>query len=275
VTVTDGARRRDELKAFLRARREGLSPALVGLPSGPRRRTPGLRREEVAALADVGVTWYTWLEQGRAISASQETIGRIGSALALDSTDMAYLFSLAGALPPRETPAPVAVDAHLAGVLGSVAAPALVLNARLDVLAFNPLANELFRFGDSIGPFARNNAWRFFMDPARRELYVEWEEIALRTVGVLRAHHANRVGEPAFEALVQAMRESDDFVRLWNQGRTAALDTVEMRLRHPRFGNLRVATVRFLLPTDPDGFLSIFSPIDAETAAAFASFTSP
>ena len=268
---------RPELQRFLRARRAALSPAQVGLAAGRRRRTPGLRREEVAALADLGVTWYTWLEQGRDISVSYEALGRIGRALQLSPTDLAYLFSLAGAPPPRSERAEIEVDPHQARVLASIAAPALMLDARFDVLATNALADELFRADATApartGPFRRNNAWRLFMDPAQRQLYVDWEEVARRTAGVVRAHQANRVDDQAFKALVAALRSaSPDFVRMWNEARTSSLETIVTRMRHPRLGNLKVAFVRFLLPTDRDGFLSVLSPVDAATTKAFAQF---
>src|SRR3954471_24201881 len=93
--------RRDELAAFLRTRRERVTPAEVGLPPGPRRRTPGLRREELAQLAGVGITWYTWLEQGRPINASEQVLGAIARSLRLDFAEESYLFRLAGLIPPQ------------------------------------------------------------------------------------------------------------------------------------------------------------------------------
>lgn len=111
--------RRLELKAFLRARREALRPESTGLSPGPRRRTPGLRREEVASLADVGVTWYTWLEQGREISVSRATLLRIAHALRLTPTDETYLLGLAGLEPTHAdtAPQPYSVESNLKAVL--------------------------------------------------------------------------------------------------------------------------------------------------------------
>jgi hypothetical protein len=173
------------------------------------------------------------------------------------------------------------VDPHIQTMLDSmVTVPALVLGPRLDALAFNGLANELFRFDEQTGPFARNQVWRMFMDPRRRQLWgdgwdrEQWDVLTVRTAGVLRGRHAARIGDPEFEALLGALRaNSEDFAHAWNQRRTAHLDPIVVRMRSPGFGTIRVAAIRFqLLPDRADEALSTFPAADENTAKAFATF---
>src|SRR6266700_2920137 len=216
----DDVSRRTELKDFLRARRDALRPEELGLPSGRRRRTPGLRREEVAAAADVGVTWYTWLEQGRAIQASREALQRIGQALRLTPTDEAYLFALAGVEPVFASSAQeYSVEPHLQAVMDALrTVPAMLSGPCVDVRAYNRLADAVYEWSACEGPFANNLAWQLFMNPRRRALYADWEEMARRTVGVLRARHARYLGEPRFDALLSALRASPEFGSYWSAG---------------------------------------------------------
>src|SRR5579871_3349898 len=130
--------RRREFGAFLRSRREGLAPEMVGLPEGTRRRTPGLRREEVALLARVGITWYTWLEQGRDVRASPEVLGALVRALRLNEAERQHLFALNGRTLPQRSTGPEIVPESLLRMLASLTAqPALVQGRRWDVLAWN------------------------------------------------------------------------------------------------------------------------------------------
>jgi transcriptional regulator with XRE-family HTH domain len=267
------AHHRSELGTFLRKQRERITPQSVGLKTGPRRRTPGLRREEVAALAGVGVTWYTWLEQGRAISVSRSTLQRIGQALQLGSSDAAYLLALGGVTAPAISPTQIEIDDHTRLILHQLRIPALVLSPCLQVLAFNPHANELFHFAADETPFGQNHAWRLFMDPTRRRLYVHWDDVARRTVGLLRLRHGARQGDTSLEALLGALRAaSADFLRLWGESRTVPLESTLVSMRHARFGSIKVATVRFLFQADPDYALATLPPADSKTAAAFAGY---
>src|SRR5579872_1919297 len=138
--------RRHSLGEFLRSRRARLSPGAVGLPEGVRRRTPGLRREEVAQLAGVGATWYTWLEQGREVRPSVEVLGALARALRLDPAERQHLFTLAGRpLPETRTVGPEHVGEPLKRMLASLTMqPAYVLGRRWDILAWNPAAAALF-----------------------------------------------------------------------------------------------------------------------------------
>ena len=180
--------RRHELADFLRSRRERISPDQVGLPVGGRRRTPGLRREEVAQLAGVGVTWYTWLEQGRDIRASDQVLGAIANTLQLDPHERAHLFILAGQPEPEVEKECRTITPAIHQMLGQLEPlPALVVNTRLDILAYNRAYDRMvgglarFDFED------RNSLWLAFTDPAWRARIVDWRPAAQRLVAQFRA----------------------------------------------------------------------------------------
>jgi len=270
------SRQRTELKAFLRTRRAALAPEAVGLPRGGRRLTPGLRREEVAALAEVGVTWYTWLEQGRAINVSAAALARIARALQLDATDEAYLFALAGLARAEPVRNHVLLPPTVQGVLDLYQAPAFVLDPAFDVLACNALAERLYRFGECRGRFAANHLWNAFMNPARRRLYEPcFEPGLLNLLGIFRVNQAAHPDDPRFETLIEALgAASPEFPALWRRHYTAPLTAWSGHFRHPEFGEVRLHSNRFPL-RDADGTASgatafFFVPEDAATATSFA-----
>ncbi|KRE97638.1 XRE family transcriptional regulator [Frateuria sp. Soil773] len=267
------SQQRSELKAFLRARRAALSPEAAGLPRGIRRLTPGLRREEVARLADVGVTWYTWLEQGRAINVSAAALARIAGALSLTPTDEAYLFSLAG-LPRPEVPvAGFELPMQTQGMLDLYQAPAFVLDPVFDVLAYNRMADRLYDFDAGTGPFARNHLWNAFLNPARQRLYPDFEEGALNLLGIFRMNHAAHPEEPRFDRLIEALgAASPAFVELWQRRHTAPLTGVTAPIFHPEFGDLLVHSMRLPIRQGHcEGATAfLFVPANAETAESFS-----
>ncbi|WP_070971201.1 helix-turn-helix transcriptional regulator [Vibrio sonorensis] len=212
-------RTREELATFLRSRRERLSPNDVGLPSGGRRRTPGLRREEVAALAGVGLTWYTWLEQGREIGVSTTFLDNISRVLKLDASERRHLFLLAHQRPPIDPGKTwCIVPALIRRLMDDLAQhPAYVLNLRWDVLAYNDAANQLFCF-DQHPPERRNLLWMLFTDPVMRQLYSQWEEEAPRILSSFRRDYANASQETDIKALVDEMKKvSPEFQQFWRE----------------------------------------------------------
>jgi hypothetical protein len=271
--LSDSSRQRRELREFLRARRALLKPEECGLRSIGRRRAPGLRREEVASLAGVGLTWYTWLEQGRDIHVSGDMLGRIAKTLKLSPHDRTYLFSLAGHHPPEVRASVKQIDPAVQLALdGFTAGPAWVLNAQLDAVAFNGLADAIYRFDDYDGPLARNMVWRGFMDPRRRRLYVDWTSFVMWGVGFLRATYATRIGDVEFETLLKTLlTNSSEFERFWNDSRrtgTSSLAPSEVRLRIPGYDILRFVSVRLTLPACPGHFMGLISPLDRKGVIA-------
>src|SRR4051812_39715067 len=170
--------RRHELAAFLRHRREHLTPEQVGLPRGRRRRTPGLRREEVAQLSAVGVTWYTWLDQARDIQVSPQVLDALARALMLDPSERSHLFSLAGALDPAPNAACPNVTPALRAMLDQLGPiPACIQNSRYDILAYNSTYGRLLCDLDARAPEDRNCLWLAFTDPDWRASVVDVAEV--------------------------------------------------------------------------------------------------
>jgi len=269
--ATKTADAREELKAFLRARRAELSPDTVGLPRGARRLTPGLRREEVAHLAGVGLTWYTWLEQGRNIRVSVEVLDRIAAALRLSPSDKAYLFALAGHSPRVADAGKPAISDALKLALNSIeTSPAVIVNPRFDIITANALASSLFELDHSAGPFACNLIWRAFMDPDLRSPTPSRSERRKSAVGILRSNYASRIGDPHFEELLQALREtSDEFAKTWDNCRTESLAPARFHLESPRLGRLSICAAGFTIPEHPGFLMIVYAPADDETATAF------
>ena len=211
-------RTRPELAAFLRSRRERISPEDVGLPLGKRRRTPGLRREEVAALAGVGLTWYTWLEQGRSIGVSTAFLDRLSKALKLDATERRHLFLLALDRPPSEPGKTwCTVPPLIHRLMGDLAtSPSYVMNLRWDVLAFNPAADRVFRFSSHAAD-RRNMLWMLFTDPLMRRLLMPWSEQAHQMLSSFRRDFARARNDPDVVELVTALCDIDPDFRTWWQ----------------------------------------------------------
>jgi hypothetical protein len=200
---------------------------------------------------------------------------RVARALRLSPHDTVYIFSLAGRRTPEICASEKKIDPGIQLVLdGFTAGPAWVMNARVDMVAFNRLADAVYRITDYDGPLAKNMAWRFFMDPDRRRLYVDWDDFASYGVGLLRGLYATHIGDPDFEALVHALRgSSSEFERFWNDSRrtgTSSFTPTEHRLRVPGFGILKFVSVRLTLPGAPDHFMVLLSPVDRKGAKAMA-----
>jgi transcriptional regulator with XRE-family HTH domain len=264
-----GESRRRELAAFLRSRRERIRPEQVGLPRSRRRRTPGLRREEVAQLAGVGVTWYTWLEQGRNINASPQVLDAIARTLQFDAHEHAHLFTLAGlpttsiadeceALPPA---ARLLLDRF-------EPYPASVVNARWDLLAFNRVYASFFADLDAISLEDRNCLWLAFTDPEWREIVVDWDEAVGRMVAEYRAAMAEHIDDPAWTAFVERLhRASPEFTAFWERHDVLATQSRTKRARHPQVGLLRLDYTNLWLDQRLGMRIVALTPADEQTAS--------
>jgi transcriptional regulator with XRE-family HTH domain len=258
-----GERRRAELADFLRKRRESITPEEVGLPDGGRRRTPGLRREEVAMLSGVGTTWYTWLEQGRDVRASLEVLEAIARALNLTPAERTHLILLGRGEdpPPCKSPAE-RVSPTLRRLIENLGPnPAFVLGRRWDYLAWNTAACALFGDFDGIPRAARNHVWLTFIDPSRREMFSDWEKSARLLVAKFRADSARYLGDPEFEELIGALRHSSpEFCRAWKRHEVSGGGEGRKEVRHPVEG-LMVFEHAVLKPQQaPDQRLVLYSP---------------
>ena len=209
--------RRREFGAFLRSRRARLTPSSAGLPNGSRRRTPGLRREEVALLAGVGATWYTWLEQGRDVRPSTEVLGALAEALRLDPTERRHLFVLADRpYPELRTAGPEEVPEPLIRMLQAMAGqPVYVLGRRWDLLAWNDAAVDAFGDFGRLDGDARNLIHLMFADPAHRARIVDWDDLAPLSLAMFRTDSAGYPGDPDFARLIGLLLEQSPEFRAW------------------------------------------------------------
>jgi transcriptional regulator with XRE-family HTH domain len=218
-----------------------VRPEDVGLPGGGRRRTPGLRREEVAQLAGVGTTWYTWLEQGRDVRASASVLEAISGALQLTPAERAHLILLgrgeqvAPVKGPREKVHPTVRKL----VEGLNPNPASITGRRFDFLAWNDAHSAVFGDPSEMPDGRRNLLWSIFMDPERRTLHEDWNNGARRLVARFRAQAARHVGDPDFEELISALQEaSPEFREWWELHEVASSGVGRKVLRHPKVGKL-------------------------------------
>lgn len=269
TAATEARLRRRELAAFLRSRRERLSPAEVGLPAGGRRRTPGLRREEVASLAGVGMTWYTWLEQGRDINASEAVLDAVARTLLLDAHERDHLFTLAGVAPPP-APEDAGITPELRAVLDRLEPfPAFVSNARYDLLAYNHAYQAVIGDLDALPPEERNSLWLMFTKHTTSKCFVDGAESKPRLVAQLRSAMAEHVADPAWKCLVRRLREaSPEFEALWQRHDVAPPENATKRLLHPDYGLLQFNYVNTWLAPRIGLRLVVYVPADDATAAA-------
>ena len=273
------ADRRRELGAFLRSRRARLGPAEVGLPQGLRRRTPGLRREEVSLIAGVGVTWYTWLEQGREVHPSAELLAALARALRLDPAETRHLHLLAGRPAPLPAPAPgERVPEPLIRLLASLdGQPAYVMGRRWDILAWNPAAVALFGDYAALSGDARNVMHLVFADPRHRALLTEWEDVARAALAQFRADSARYLGDPAFDRLVRHLtRVSPEFRAWWPERDVARRLSGIKRIHHPAVGAMAFEHTALALDDGSDMRLVLFTPLTSDgTADALARLLAP
>ena len=259
--------RRRELAAFLRSRRERISPEQVGLPAVGRRRTPGLRREEVAQLAAVGVTWYTWLEQARDIQVSPQVLDAIARGLLLDVNERRHLFTLADTPDPAPTAScPTVTPAVLEVMRQLEPLPAVALNPRYDVLAYNRTYRHLITDLDAVVPEERNLMWLCFTDPAWKRILVDHAAAAASMVAKFRGGMADHVAEPAWKSLVKRLRlASPEFEALWEQREVGTMGHGEKRFRNPRVGLLHFEFTTLWLGPRESTRLMTYTPADEET----------
>ncbi|MET0327079.1 MAG: helix-turn-helix transcriptional regulator [Ilumatobacteraceae bacterium] len=234
---------RAELAEFLRARREAVAPEQVKLPRGRGRRTPGLRREEVALLAGVSVTWYTWLEQGRRINASNDVLRSIGRALRLDEAGQQHLVMLAQPVssgPGTSLATPDEVPSALRRLIeGFEPAPAYVLGPHWEFAAWNDAQGRLYPPLDRLDGLERNLIWVLFAHGAVRELIVDWDIHARQALAEFRAATIAVRHDPEMVELVTRLSEaSAEFRTWWPEHDVARFETRLRRFNHPRAGLL-------------------------------------
>ncbi|MFH8367642.1 helix-turn-helix transcriptional regulator [Streptomyces sp. NPDC018031] len=267
VRSAEAAVRRAELAAFLRSRRERITPEQVGLVRGPRRRTPGLRREEVAQLSTVGVTWYTWLEQGRDIQVSAQVLDSIARALLLDRSERAHLFALGGAADPAPGGECTGVPPALRMVLDQLDPfPACVQNSRFDILAYNTTYGRLMCDLDALPPEDRNCLWLAFTNEEWRASLVDLDETLRAMAAKFRASMAEHLAEPPWKALLARLREaSPEFREIWERHEVLRPTEKIKFFRQSRVGLLRMSYTGLWTGPGAGPRLLAYTPVDEES----------
>lgn len=251
---------RKALGSFLASRRARLQPSDLGLAGGWRR-TPGLRREEVAVLAGVSVSWYTWLEQGRDIQASADTLRRVSDVLRLSRVEAVHLFALSS----RDAPSITAMGELTDGLLMLVQAvnpiPAYIRNGRLDILAWNAAVADLFVDCGMLQPHERNTLRLLFLSPPYRTLIIDWEQMTRGMLSTFSAARARARDKAPFDALVDELfGASEEFRQWWPQADVSGFDEGVKRLRHPTQGRVDLTYVALAPEGRPDLSLVTYIP---------------
>jgi transcriptional regulator with XRE-family HTH domain len=261
----DTAPRRTELAHFLRARRERLSPAEGGFLGTGRRRTPGLRREEVAFMVGVSTSWYTWLEQGRAITVSAPVLERLAQVLRLTAQERAHLFILAREEVPVTFAAAetLTIDAATQQVLDVVSpAPAYVVNARWQVVAWNRIACQVFVDFATLSEPERNLLRLLFTNPIVRERYEQWECVAERMLALFRVSTTRSIGERWYTDLIEELwSASREFQQWWPKHDIADSPREVKALNHPLVGRLLFSPNPLQIANAPDCWMLVHTPV--------------
>lgn len=272
--AADGGANR--LGAFLKDRRQRIDAAALGF--GGRRRTPGLRREEVAQRAHISATWYTWLEQGRGGPPSPRVLDSLAAALILTAAEREHLFLVGLGHPPKaQPPAQAGVSARLQRLLDAMTAvPAIVVTANWDVLAWNRAARLVLTDYEALPADARNVMRRMFLDPAMRAAQEDWEDVARFVVATFRAGTARAGDDPRAADLVAELTEkSADFRRLWRDNDVLTTGEGVKRLRHPLAGPIAVEFSSFAVDGRPDLRLIVYNPAGPEDARKLRTLCAP
>jgi len=261
---------RKQLAAFLRARRESLDPQRLGLPRSGRRRTPGLRREEVAMLADVGVTWYTWLEQGREVNPSAAVLQAIAHALQCSATETRHLFLLAGLTPTESlnvTPCEGISEGTRRLLDSLLPQPASIQKPNFDIVAWNPAFERLMGVNfTAMAAEDRNCIYLYLTNPHWRSRLGQDENVLSTFVAYFRAAMAEHRGDPLWEAkLARFCAASAEFEAMWHQH----LDVrgVENKLKifvHPQLGQFTLQQMYWYSAPRNGSRLLVYLPVDEQ-----------
>lgn len=264
------------LAAYLRQLRLRLDPAALGYAGG-RRRTPGLRREEVAERAGISANWYSWLEQGRGGAPSADALERLATALLLTDAEREHLFLLGLGRPPEVRYQPTAsLTPRLQRVLDALeGSPALIRTATWDVLGWNRAAAAVLCDYAELPPGERNVLRQLFLDPHRRATELDWERNARNVVGAFRGEAARTGAAATVQPLVDELcAKSPEFATLWRESEVHGACEGIKRLRHPQLGDLTLEFTAFAVDGRPDLIMLLYTPLLASDAARIRTLAS-
>lgn len=265
----NSASRLQALSAFLKSKRALISPESAGFPVGTRRRTPGLRREEVAQLAGVSLTWYTWLEQGRDIQASPSVLDCVAGALRLNADERKYLYSLAlegGANVPTTEPVMPLINPSLQKILNELTyCPAIVSDRMCNIVGWNEAARFVFLDFERIPSERRNMIRLLFERPEFRRLAVNWEQFASGFLSMFRSYYGRYVGDEWYDIFLNEMTTAyPEFRNMWEHGQVSYAPEVHLEFRHAKAGKMVYELTSLSVYGQDDLRCSIYTPA-AET----------
>lgn len=252
------------LSEFLTAHRARLQPQSVGLPAGGRRRTPGLRREEVAQVAGVSTTWYTWLEQGRDIRMSAQVLDRIAYALQLKEEERKHLFTLA-----FEQPAPAPAEEHSAElspalnmILGELRyCPTIISDRKCGIVGWNKAAAAVFMDFAQVPPEERNLVWLLFTRKELRALAVNWEDFVRGFLAIFRYYYGKYVGDAWYGDFIERLsRLNGEFRKLWDINDVSSAPEVFIEFRHAKAGKMLFDLTSLQVQERADLRCSVYTP---------------
>ncbi|MFC5451618.1 helix-turn-helix transcriptional regulator [Paenibacillus aestuarii] len=262
---------RKTIGEFLKTRRSSLSPSQFGLPEGhTRRRTPGLRREEVAQLADVSTTWYTWLEQGRKVSASSEVLKRLAEALQLTIAEREYLYLLAGKyISPLRDLSEFQVTPAFMHLVTATPYPFLAIGPENRLIAWNAAACTILTDFSLLLPEEMQVLWLLFMHPAFRTKIINWEQSTKATLSFFRKIYDRFADQPWYSELVEAlMKRSEEFAKWWPLHEVASKNRLQLEIVHPTMGILYFEILTFTQMNDLENLMCcIYMPVPGTQTA--------
>ncbi|WP_068786129.1 helix-turn-helix transcriptional regulator [Paenibacillus phocaensis] len=259
--------RLEALSEFLKTQRAKLHPHTVGLPAGARRRTPGLRREEVAQLAGVSTTWYTWLEQGRDIKVSPSVLDAIAAALRLNADERKYLFDLAsdsGFHPDWVEEKEPVITPSLHKILQELKyCPTIISDRHCHIVGWNPAAAHVFVDFEQIPEEERNLISLPFAKKELRSLAVNWPHFVKGFLAIFRAYYGQYVADPWYSQFIERMSQRyPDFQELWTQSEVSAAPEVMIEFRHAKAGKMLFNLTSLQVQGDAELRCSIYTPIE-------------
>jgi len=253
------------LSSFLKSKRAKIMPEDAGFPVGARRRTPGLRREEVAQLAGVSTTWYTWLEQGRDIQVSASVLDCVAAALQLNDDEREYLYALAlgsghSTLPIKEEQ--TEITPSLKRILKELRfCPTIISDRRCQIVGWNEAASHVFMDFDQIPPEQRNMIELLFTRKEFRRLAGNWEHFVGGFLAIFRAYYGQYVQDDWYERFIDEMKESHpEFQYLWEQSQVSSAPDVLLEFRHARVGKMLFHLTSFQVKGTTDLRCSVYTP---------------
>jgi transcriptional regulator with XRE-family HTH domain len=262
--------RYEALSAFLKSKRSKINPQSVGLPMGTRRRTPGLRREEVAQIAGVSTTWYTWLEQGRDIKVSSSVLEAIATALQLNNDERKYLFDLAleanqnvSQQEIQQTKIPPSLEKILSELKHC---PTYITDRHFQIVGWNRAAAHVFLDFEEI-PWEQRNLIRLvFTRKELRALAVNWEHFVKGFLAIFRAYYGQYVGDEWYNRFLEEMTEfHPDFHSLWQESQVSIAPEVQIEFRHAKAGKMLFNLTSLQIQGDMDLRCSVFTPVEEST----------